>query len=289
MSHVRELLTDSWMTPTYKGPTIDPQVREHINFEYRAAMRESRIKLIGAQHFTMPADLSFKGGPYEDNRVWKIGNLLDKSVHLPFQTITISSKSKDIECLIIVEEVELESTGEWPSWIITSFEKRPEEGMWRAPYSRILIEQDDKQPWYAASMLSRAAQAQLDSPPTQVILDSMGFEIHMLFSLLVVLNNQPANAYRQAKSKRLCKTSTTKNGRKRTTKHTFKELIINTTYNPTRSCSTSIVIPTGITQRAHTRRGHERHYKNGKVIWIDSYTAGDASKGTIDKDYRVEA
>jgi hypothetical protein len=46
-------------------------------------------------------------------------------------------------------------------------------------------------------------------------------------------------------------------------------------------------IPTHIKQKEHTRRGHYRHYKNGKVIFIHSYTAGNKALGTIKKDYKI--
>lgn len=45
---------------------------------------------------------------------------------------------------------------------------------------------------------------------------------------------------------------------------------------------------TDIRQREHMRRGHYRHYKaTGKIVWINAYKAGDASLGTIVKDYKV--
>jgi hypothetical protein len=46
-------------------------------------------------------------------------------------------------------------------------------------------------------------------------------------------------------------------------------------------------IPTHIKQKEHTRRGHYRHYKNGKTIFINSYTAGNKNLGTIKKEYQI--
>lgn len=46
---------------------------------------------------------------------------------------------------------------------------------------------------------------------------------------------------------------------------------------------------TDIRQREHIRRGHYRHYKaTGKIIWINAYKAGDATLGTIVKDYKID-
>lgn len=38
----------------------------------------------------------------------------------------------------------------------------------------------------------------------------------------------------------------------------------------------------------HERRGHFRHYKSGKVVWINSTYVGDKSKGMVKKDYNIK-
>lgn len=40
--------------------------------------------------------------------------------------------------------------------------------------------------------------------------------------------------------------------------------------------------------RLHLRRGHIRHYKSGKMIWINHCFVGDPTKGSIDKDYHIK-
>lgn len=46
-------------------------------------------------------------------------------------------------------------------------------------------------------------------------------------------------------------------------------------------------LPTHIQQKEHIRRGHYRHYKNGKVIFIEAYKAGNKELGVITKDYKI--
>ncbi len=44
---------------------------------------------------------------------------------------------------------------------------------------------------------------------------------------------------------------------------------------------------TGIKQRYHMRRGHWRHYKDGRKVWVMACHAGDKSLGVIHKDYKM--
>lgn len=39
--------------------------------------------------------------------------------------------------------------------------------------------------------------------------------------------------------------------------------------------------------RLHDRRGHSRRLPNGKIVWVKPCKVGDASKGTVFKDYEV--
>lgn len=39
--------------------------------------------------------------------------------------------------------------------------------------------------------------------------------------------------------------------------------------------------------RQHLRRGHIRRYASGQTIWINAMVVGDASRGVVDKHYRV--
>jgi len=41
--------------------------------------------------------------------------------------------------------------------------------------------------------------------------------------------------------------------------------------------------------RLHDRRGHLRRLKTGKNVWVKPCKVGDASRGTVFKDYQVEA
>lgn len=41
------------------------------------------------------------------------------------------------------------------------------------------------------------------------------------------------------------------------------------------------------TNRYHMTRGHFRHYKTGKVVWVKAHYKGDKSKGIINKDYQL--
>ncbi len=43
------------------------------------------------------------------------------------------------------------------------------------------------------------------------------------------------------------------------------------------------------TNRYHMARGHYRHYKSGKVVWVKEHYKGDKSKGVINKDYMLTA
>lgn len=57
-----------------------------------------------------------------------------------------------------------------------------------------------------------------------------------------------------------------------------------------RHADTGDVLPTGrkhASPRQHLRRGHIRHYKSGKNVWIQQMTVGDPAKGRIDKDYVI--
>jgi len=59
-----------------------------------------------------------------------------------------------------------------------------------------------------------------------------------------------------------------------------------------RHVDTGEVLSTGrkhASPRQHIRRGHIRHYKSGKNVWIQQMTVGDPAKGRIDKDYKVKA
>jgi hypothetical protein len=50
-----------------------------------------------------------------------------------------------------------------------------------------------------------------------------------------------------------------------------------------------VVIPhqggTHASPRFHTRRGHYRHYKSGKVVWVNDTKVGSAKRGIVMKDY----
>ena len=59
-----------------------------------------------------------------------------------------------------------------------------------------------------------------------------------------------------------------------------------------RHADTGDVLSTGrkhASPRQHIRRGHIRHYKSGKNVWIQQMTVGDPGKGRIDKDYKLKA
>lgn len=45
---------------------------------------------------------------------------------------------------------------------------------------------------------------------------------------------------------------------------------------------------TGIKKRQHERRGHWRHFKNGKKTWIRNCLAGDPNLGFVSKDYNFK-
>lgn len=45
---------------------------------------------------------------------------------------------------------------------------------------------------------------------------------------------------------------------------------------------------TGIKKRFHSVRGHERKYKTGKTIFIDSHNRGDKSIGIVHKEYKIK-
>lgn len=44
---------------------------------------------------------------------------------------------------------------------------------------------------------------------------------------------------------------------------------------------------TGIHQRWHMRRGHWRHYRDGRKVWVKAYYAGDKKIGIVHKDYAL--
>lgn len=240
-----------------------------------------------AQHFTLPPNLEFKRPPQPDGRLWD-GESLDKSVHLPYQLITLSSYTNNKIKVFTFAQESPTPDNEWPAWILCPMEYR--EGKWHLPPATIRVTQSEEGAKGSAHMVSETiAQLVPEDLKEDIytsLIDSMGYDIEMVFNLLTVLHNQPATAIAKTNTGTLYKSKTLNHGRRVTKTHEFKELVINRHYAPTRS---GVSIPTGVTQRAHTRRGHERHYRTGKVIWIDSYTAGDASKGTITKDYRVES
>jgi hypothetical protein len=41
--------------------------------------------------------------------------------------------------------------------------------------------------------------------------------------------------------------------------------------------------------RLHERRGHWRHLRSGKRVWVRNCLVGDPNRGVIEKDYRVVA
>jgi hypothetical protein len=48
--------------------------------------------------------------------------------------------------------------------------------------------------------------------------------------------------------------------------------------------------PTGrhhASPRQHIRRGHIRHYKSGKNVWVQQMMVGDPARGRVDKDYEI--
>ena len=51
----------------------------------------------------------------------------------------------------------------------------------------------------------------------------------------------------------------------------------------------SIPVGTHASPRQHWRRGHYRHYKSGKVVFVDPMLVGDEKNGKIIKDYAVGA
>ena len=240
-----------------------------------------------AHHFTLPEDLNFNSNTRPDGRIWT-GGSLDKSVHLPYGMISMSSYSTSgVKVFdVVAEDPKLDENG-WPAWVMFPMEHR--DGKWRLPPATVRISQTDKGALCSANMISDVITQLIPEEDAENVytsmIDSVGYDIDMLFNLLTILHDQPQTAIASTNNNVLYKTKRMNHGRRVTKKHLYKELVLSNHYAPTRS---GVSIPTGVTQRAHTRRGHERHYKNGKVIWINSYRAGDASKGTIVKDYRVE-
>lgn len=55
-----------------------------------------------------------------------------------------------------------------------------------------------------------------------------------------------------------------------------------------REFSSSYGMKTEVRQREHLRRGHYRHYKSGRVVFVEAYTAGDSTIGRITKDYKIK-
>jgi len=54
-----------------------------------------------------------------------------------------------------------------------------------------------------------------------------------------------------------------------------------------KSSPTNNTEPTGIKHRQHDVRGHMRHYKSGKAVFVKAHKRGDASLGVIFHDYNI--
>jgi hypothetical protein len=290
MSYASEILNNKKIcrpVMTWESENATKAQDKLIQEDYLKLEYNVRKWIKRAQHFTLPTNLYFKRDPYPAGRLWD-GESLDKSVHLPYPLISLSSNTANQIKVFTFAQEDPTYSGEWPAWVLCPMEYRSDR--WHLPPATIRVTQEKGGARGSASLVSKTvAQMVPEDVKNEVytsLIDSMGYDIEMLFNLLTILHDQPTTAIAKTNTGTLYKSKSVNHGRRVTKKHEYKELVINNHYAPTRS---GVSIPTGVTQRAHTRRGHERHYRNGKVIWIDSYTAGDASKGTINKDYRVEA
>jgi hypothetical protein len=286
-------MSSKWNLPLYPFPVRATKSDiKTIRQEFKYVQKLIKSWVINSQHFTMPDNLQFANSPHKNGRIWH-GEIINEECHLPYRKITISTHCDDVKVVTLYEESTGETIDGRPLWRMISMEQKPND-VWRMPLGMVTVNQEPDNP-----QIGTRCQVALLSPTTtnltadedqHELADSItrysSYDIDALFSLLTILHNQPQSAITSSNNKSLSNRKVIKRGRRTKKKDTFKELVINDHYAPTRS---GVSIPTGVTQRAHTRRGHERHYKNGKVIWIDSYKAGNASKGTINKDYRVEA
>jgi hypothetical protein len=298
MNYANEVLNTKWKYPY--GPLhklADSNDLAKLRPQLKAKIPIIQALIKRSTHFTMPDDLIFNNAPFSHGRVWD-GGMLDEGVNLPYPFITISARSERTKVFTLYQELRPQNNEGYKEWGMMTFVCMPEDSpQWRMPIAMVRIWQDPAVMTpskthgvvnYIAPITTKLITTNPECQETAAkeIVSYHEFELLMLFNLLTVLHNQPQTAIATTNNKVLYKTKSMNHGRIATKKHEYKELVINNHYTPTRS---GVSIPTGVTQRAHTRRGHERHYKNGKVIWFYIYRAGNASKGTINKDYRVEA
>ena len=305
MSYIDEIVNSKWDINLRYSAT-PKKGRLQVMKDCRATRKRLTKFITSAKHFTMPANCKFEGAPFDlesgGTTSQKYGSLwnghipLPTEIHLPYNIITVSMASKghlipqiNRKTFVLVREEKNGSPcGNHPLWELLPFQYV--KGTWRYPMLSILMYSDGDKNHYKPEIFASCTREELDQDTEtdregilEELLDGNAHDIHVVANLLLALHNQPTAAITPNHPTKPSSHKARGRGR---AKHIFKELVISSKYTPS---TNGMGITTGITQRAHTRRGHERHYRNGKVIWIDSYKAGNASKGTINKDYRIQA
>ena len=123
---------------------------------------------------------------------------------------------------------------------------------------------------------------QADAEKHQAQLQMVTGDARFLIALLSLLNAQITTSERVIPDPKVIHTQFLK----RVPRNEYKVLSVNISEKHIRKIYKSR--QTGIKQKQHHRRGHWRHYKNGKKTWIKNCLAGDPKLGFVHKDYNFK-
>jgi hypothetical protein len=237
-----------------------------------------------SQHFVLPSDSEgeaiIKGydGDYSD--------VLNESTRLPYPSVTISFQHKGVKKFVVVREEVREDLGTiWVLFIPKSSGKHK----WETPLATIAIlpakPKENHVRWLSDVYGEAANTWEKSDELKQACLNVCTEEVYAIYELLIRLQTHEV----EVKNRDYRRAPQVRGGgeRKILPVHEYRELMIRSVERMANGGGDGYDCLPSTPKREHHRRGHQRHLKSGKIVWVRDCVVGDRSKGVIVKEYKL--
>jgi hypothetical protein len=226
----------------------------------------------------------------------------DTLLHLPFPEMTVSYSYKGAKVVALYTSLEVSEVGQelrntGLKWEVASIRKYPNRGRWECPVlslAVIPVYEEGEIKYVSTSLYRREIKTLImgvyDERQREISQDRES-EVHAsdlwaVESLIYALNNEAYETkihtpdYSQAPKLR-----GNAQRKKPLPMIEYRELVIKgkAEHSGVNSFDCLPCRP----KREHMRRGHERHLKSGKVVWVRDCKVGSSRLGKVVKDYKL--
>ena len=286
VSYASDVLKRKWIDTSFSAKQKiehgDHRAVRNIGKELKDAEKYVKEMIREAQHFVLPSDSDgeavIKGydGDYSD--------VLNADARLPYPTITVSFQYKHERKFVVVREEIMEGKTLWVMFIPKVRGKRK----WETPLASVCVDlaspRENRIVWLSETYGEGAKTWEKGDELKQACLDLCTEEVYAVYELIIRLQTHEVEVknhdFRFAPQVRVGE------GRKVLPVHEYRELVIKPVVEVKNDGGGFDCLPS-TSKREHQRRGHQRHLKSGKIIWVKDCIVGDRSKGVIVKEYKL--